>query len=212
MNGLNYKIKVIDNFLNQKDFRDICNVNLGNDFDSNFKVFHNEINNDGIIKCSIQENLLKRIHKNYFQIAMDILNELNPKKTKLYEYSDFTIIVTKKNSNFPIHDDTPNKLLSGVIYLYPENNSGTTFYNDVNGSNKTTINWKPNRGVFFSRIEKETWHSYQGDGLNNRIALIYNLNTNKIKEVYAIENKNYFFGNFRFKINPHLFKYFKKTI
>jgi len=212
MSELNYKIKIIDNFLNQEDYLDLCNLNLGNDLNSDFKVLHNEINNEGIIKCSIQENLLKRIHKNYFQIAMDILNELNPKKTKLYEYSDFTIIVTKKNSNFPIHDDTPNKLLSGVIYLYPENNSGTTFYNDVNGSNKTTINWKPNRGVFFSRIEKETWHSYQGDGLNNRIALIYNLNTNKIKEVYAIENKNYFFGNFRFKINPYLFKYFKKTI
>ena len=212
MNGLNYKIKVIDNFLSQEDFRDICNVNLGNEFNSNFKVFHNEINNDGIIKCSIGENLLKRIHKNYFSVAIEILNELNPKKTELYEYSDFTIIVTKKNSSFPIHDDTPNKLLSGVIYLYPNNNSGTIFYNDINGSNKTVIDWKQNRGVFFSRIEKETWHSYQGDGLNNRVALIYNLNTSKIKEVYAVEKKNYFFGNFRFKINPYLFKYFKKVI
>ena len=65
---------------------------------------------------------------------------------------------------------------------------------------------------FFSRVEKETWHSYKGDGVNDRIALVYNLNTNKIKEVYEIEKKNYFFGNFRFKINPYLFKYFKKTI
>lgn len=212
MNRLNYKVKVIDNFLNQEDFKDLCNINLGNDLNNDFKVFHNEINNDGIIKCSIEKNLLKRIHKNYFSVAIDILNELNPKKIELYEYSDFTIIETKKNSSFPIHDDTPNKLLSGVIYLYPNKNSGTIFYNDINGSNKTIIDWKPNRAVFFSRTEKETWHSYQGDGVNNRIALIYNLNTNRIKEVYEIEKKSYFFGNLRFKINPYLFKYFKKII
>ena len=212
MTELNYKIKVIDNFLNQEDYRDLCNLNLDENFNGDFKVYHNEINNNGIIKSTIDEELLKRIHKNYFSIAIEILNEINPEKTKLYEYSDFTIIVTKKNSNFPIHDDTPNKLLSGVIYLYPNDNSGTIFYNDKNGSNKRIIGWKPNRGVFFSRVEKETWHSYKGDGVNDRIALVYNLNTNKIKEVYEIEKKNYFFGNFRFKINPYLFKYFKKTI
>ena len=212
MTELNYKVKVIDNFLNQEDYRDLCNLNLDENFNGDFKVYHNEINNNGIIKSTIDEKLLKRIHKNYFSIAIEILNEINPEKTKLYEYSDFTIIVTKKNSNFPIHDDTPNKLLSGVIYLYPNDNSGTIFYNDKNGSNKRIIGWKPNRGVFFSRVEKETWHSYKGDGVNDRIALVYNLNTNRIKEVYEIEKKNYFFGNFRFKINPYLFKYFKKTI
>ena len=212
MTELNYKIKVIDNFLNQEDYRDLCNLNLDKNFNGDFKVYHNEINNNGIIKSTIDEKLLKRIHKNYFSIATEILNEINPEKTKLYEYSDFTIIVTKKNSNFPIHDDTPNKLLSGVIYLYPNDNSGTIFYNDKNGSNKRIIGWKPNRGVFFSRVEKKTWHSYKGDGVNDRVALVYNLNTNRIKEVYKIEKKNYFFGNLRFKINPYLFKYFKKTI
>ena len=208
MTELNYKIKVIDNFLNLEDYRDLCNLNLDKNFNGDFKVYHNEINNNGIIKSTIDEKLLKRIHKNYFSIATEILNEINPEKTKLYEYSDFTIIVTKKNSNFPIHDDTPNKLLSGVIYLYPNDN----FYNDKNGSNKRIIGWKPNRGVFFSRVEKKTWHSYKGDGVNDRVALVYNLNTNRIKEVYKIEKKNYFFGNLRFKINPYLFKYFKKTI
>ena len=212
MNELNFKIKIIDSFLNEQDYNDLCNLKLDNNLKNDFKVYHNEINNNGIIKCSIDENLLKRLHNNYFSNAIEILNEINPKKTKLYEYSDFSIIITNKNSNFPIHDDTPNKLLSGVIYLYPNKNSGTIFYNDKNGSNKTIVDWKPNRGVFFSRLEQKTWHSYQGDGVNNRIALVYNLNTNKIKKVYEIEKKNYFFGNFRFKINPYLFKYFKKTI
>ena len=40
---------------------------------------------------------------------MDILKEICPEKINLYDYSDFTIIITKKDSKFPIHDDTPNK-------------------------------------------------------------------------------------------------------
>ena len=57
------------------------------------------------------------------------------------------------------------------------------------GSEKKTIEWKPNRAVFFSRKENETWHSYEGDGLNNRVALVYNLMTKRIREVYKAENK-----------------------
>ena len=212
MTGLNYKVKIIDNFLSNEDYKDLCNLNLGKNFDNEFQIYHNMINNDGIIKCTIDEKLLKRIHKNYFSKAVTILNELNHKKVQLYEYSDFTIIRTKKNSKFPIHDDTPNKLLSGVIYLYPQNNSVTIFYSNKKGKGKTIIDWKPNRGVFFSRKEKETWHSYEGDGSNDRVALVYNLVTTKIRDVYTIEKKNYFFGNFRFKINPYIFKYLKITI
>ena len=133
----------------------------------------------------------------------------------LFIYLSFSltpIIISKKNSKFPIHDDTPNKLLSGVIYLAPENNSGTFFYSDKKGSDKTNVEWKSNRAVFFSRKERETWHSYQGDGLNDRVVLVYNLMTNRIKEVYKIEKKNYFFGNLRFKLNPYIFRYFKNTI
>tara|TARA_B100000780_G_C21113745_1_gene450330 strand:+ start:1722 stop:2384 length:663 start_codon:yes stop_codon:yes gene_type:complete len=212
MKNLKYKTKIIDNFLKKEDFDDLCGLNLENNFENEFKVYHNEINNNQIINSTINDDLLRKIHNNYFSKAMDILKEICPEKMNLYDYSDFTIIITKKDSKFPIHDDTPNKLLSGVIYLYPEKNSGTIFYSDKKGSDKTTVEWKPNRAVFFSRKEKETWHSYEGDGVNQRVALVYNLMTNKIKEVYKIENRNYLIGNFRFKINRHLFKYFKNTI
>ena len=212
MQKLNYKIKVVDNFLNEEDFIDLCNLHLDMNFNDEFKVYHNEINNEKIINSSIDEKILRRIHNNYFSKAINLLKEISPEKVNLYDYSDFTIIITKKNSKFPIHDDTPNKLLSGVIYLYPEKNSGTIFYSDKKGSNKTLIEWKPNRAVFFSRKEKETWHSYEGDKINNRIALVYNLMTHRLKDVYKVEKKNYFFGNLRFKINPYLFKYFKKNI
>ena len=211
MNKINYQIEVVDDFLNKDDFNELCNLNLDKEFNEDFKVYHNKINHEGIIESTINEDLLKRIHKNYFDKAMNILRRISPKKFNLYEYSDFTIIITKKNSKFPIHDDTPNKLLSGVIYLSPEKNTGTIFYSDKKGSNKTNINWKTNRAVFFSRVERETWHSYEGDGLNDRIALVYNLMTNKIKDVYKAEKKSYLLGNLRYKINPYLFQIFKKT-
>ena len=51
---------------------------------------------------------------------MKLLRKLNSEKADLYEYSEFGITDTGTNYNFPIHNDTPNKLLSGVIFLSPE--------------------------------------------------------------------------------------------
>lgn len=212
MNNLNYKIKIVDDFLSNSDFEELCNLNIDKEIENGFKVYHNEIDVNGIRTSSIDESLLTRVHKNCHEKAMKILQELYPEKRELYDYSDFTIIVTSKNSKFPIHDDTPNKILSGVVYLSPKENSGTIFYNDKYGKNEKNIRWKQNRAVFFSRKEKETWHSYQGDGKSNRIALVYNLMTYKIKKVYEIEKKNYFFGLLRWKLNPYLFRYFKKYV
>ena len=212
MNKLNYKLKIIDNFLSENDFKELTENYLNENFEGSFKVYHNMINDYGIIQASIKKDLLKKIYQNNISKAMKILEELCPEKLNLYDYSDFTIIITKKDSQFPIHDDTPNKLLSGVVYLYPKNNVGTIFYNDKNGSDETCVDWKQNRAVFFSRHEKRTWHSYRGDGINNRVALVFNLMTNKIKDVYKAENENFLLGNFRYKINPILFKYFKFTV
>ena len=219
--NLNYKIVTIDNFLDKKDYdnlRNFCSQNfvLNNNKESigdkNFNVFPNEINNQGIIKSTIDPNLLKRLHRNYHSISMSILKDLCPAKAELYDYSNFSIVVTSKNSKFPIHDDIPNKLLSGVIYIHPEKNVSTTFYSNKRGSNKMTIGWKINRGVFFSRKERETWHSYKGDGINDRIALVYNLMTNRTVEAVKAEGKNIFLSKLRYKINPYLYKYFSITI
>ena len=206
------KLQIIDNFLKNEDYQDLLNLDIKNNINKKFNIYHNEINDNGIITSSINKKLIERLHKNYHSKAMSILKEINKDKAELYDYSDFTIIVTEKNSKFPIHDDTPNKLLSGVIYLSPEKNNGTSFYADKRGTNKTHAEWKTNRGVFFSRKERNTWHSYEGDGINNRVVLVYNLMTYKIKEVYKIEKKNFFFGNLRWKINPYLHEYFKFII
>ena len=212
---INYKIKIFDDFLEAEDLKElsIYAKNLNNDGDVH--VFHNEIDlNNKILNASIDKDLLIRLNKKYLEKGISILKELNQEKVSLVDYSDFTIIKTKKNKKFPIHDDTFNKLLSGVVYLYPENNIGTIFYNTKNGKDKNVIGWKINRAVFFSRIERETWHSYEADNANDRITLIFNLMTNEknLKKVLDIEKKNYFIGKLRYKINPYLYRYFGKII
>ena len=208
---LNYKIKIIDNFLDKDDYDKLCNLKIEKKNNEKFKIYHNEIIGNKILKSSIDKKLLIKLN-NYHKKTINVLKELCPEKVDLYDYSDFVIILTDKNAKFPFHDDTPNKLLSGVIYLNPVKNSGTIFSNSKKGTNCKKVDWKQNRAVFFSRRERETWHAYEGDGINNRLALVYNLNSYRLKEVYKVERKNYFYGNFRYKINPYLFRFLKFTI
>jgi hypothetical protein len=203
---------IIDEFLSEQDYRELSKLKV--DCSKGLRVYHNRINRDNVVEINcFDRKLIERLHKNYHEKTIKILKKLCPEKLDLYDYSDFSIIVTPKNYIYPFHDDTPNKLLSGVIYLRPEKNSGTIFREDKKKNEKNyTVEWKKNRAVFFSRKEKETWHTYKGNGISDRIVLVYNLNTNRLKDVYKIERKNYILGSLRYKINPYLFRYFKFVI
>jgi hypothetical protein len=204
------KYKVIDNFLEEKDFKAIEKIKLSKINSNNMRVFNNTISKDGTIMKNdcIEKKILQSLQKKYHAKALKILNELCPEKIKLYEFSEFHIIQTGANYKFPPHDDTPIKLLSGVIYVEPVENKGTMFFQDKKGNGKEEIRWKKNRAVFFSRKERETWHSYEGDRKSERIALVYNLMTSKIKEVCKIEKKSYLISLLRYKINPYLYRFF----
>lgn len=208
------KIKQIKNFFDEEDLKFICSMSLDKKINDNESaIYHNRISKDGnVVSELIDEKTLKIFQKKYHPIALKILQELFPEKVKLYEYSEFHVVETGKNFNFPIHDDIPNKLLSGVIYIKPEKNSGTVFYKTKSGKGKNEIEWEVNKAIFFSRSERETWHSYSGDGISSRVTIVYNLMTNDTKKVFAIEGKNNIYGRFRSFINPYLFRFFKKTI
>ena len=61
---LNFKVKVIDNFLKEEDFQELSNYAKSLANDDNIKVYHNKIDkNNIIIKSSINEKTLKRINK-----------------------------------------------------------------------------------------------------------------------------------------------------
>ena len=205
------KYRIIDNFLNENCFNYLSSLKLKQVGPNEIFVSHNEISKNGKTKVTcIKDEFLKILQNTCHERAMDLLNEFAPEKVKLYEYSDFNIIETGKNYTFPIHRDYINKLLSGVVYLQPEKNTGTIIYEDKNGKSPDEITWKKNRALFFSRTEKTSWHNYKGDGKNNRIVLIYNLMTTDTKAVCELEGINYNLTRFREFINPYTYRFFNK--
>ena len=185
-----FKYKVFDNFLTNEDFQAVTNLNLGEISNTGKRVFHNRIYKNGNIESScINKEIIKRMHEEYFPQALNVLEELSPKKIDLYEYSEFHIVITGKDYKYPIHVDAHSKLLSGVIYLKPEKNNGPRLYEE-NKKNFIDLEWKPNRALFFSR-SKNSFHSYKSNGISDRITLIYNLMTTNVKEVCKIDGNSY---------------------
>jgi hypothetical protein len=200
------KIKIIENFLTEQDFQEITSIKLDEVKDKEKKVYHNKIFKNGTIEPScLNKETVQRLHDNYHSTAFQILKEYSPEKIKLYEYSEFHIVKTGKDYAYPVHTDSHNKLLSGVKYLAPKENYGTSLYNS-NKKKVKSIEWKQNKGLFFSR-SKDTYHSYKSNGLSDRVTLIYNLMTTDIKGVCKIEKSFYpyvllknLWGKFLFKI------------
>ena len=60
---------------------------------------------------------------------------------------------------YPIHDESSRKVLSCVVYVDPDENSGTNLY-DEDKRNPKEIAWKPNTALIFPAIDGVTWHDY----------------------------------------------------
>ena len=142
------EIKIVDNFLSLEDLNSLKSLNLQRVSEKKMNVYVKKIKNDSAYGTGIGDKLVKDLQRNYHSKAMKILEELSPEKSNLYEYSEFGISDIGENYDYPIHNDTPNKLLSGVIYLSPEKSFGTKFFDNKKGEGEKNINWKVNR-VFF---------------------------------------------------------------
>ena len=205
--------KIIDNFISNNLFNNLSSLKLTPVRNDEIINHHNKFFKDGSAYCTCLDfETIKKLQYECHHKAIKILKEFAPNKVDLYEYSDFNIIETGKDYSFPIHRDEVNKLLSGVIYLNPTKNTGTILYENKKGRNPYEISWKQNRGFFFSRTEETTWHNYKGDGINNRIVLVYNLMTKNTKKVCEIDNLNYNSIRFREKVNPYLYRFFKRYL
>ena len=140
------KLITIDNFLKKDDFKRLNKIKLNKVDEYSVKVYQNTFySKKNIVNTCISKGFLKKIHDRYHGELIKILNKIDYEKSKLYEFSEISVVKTGKNAKFPIHDDTPDKLLSGVIYLYPKKNTGTIFYLNK----KKIVSWKENRAVFF---------------------------------------------------------------
>jgi hypothetical protein len=182
----NTKYIVEDNFLTNEDFEscvkyyDVIKDTDGFTVDKftrqQWQISKNKFFTNG--KLSIQTDLATRIYNKYNSLMIKYLEDLAPEKLKLYEFSEVNFIRNGANNNFHIHYDSPGKLLSVVVYLYPKNNFGTFFYSNENGDDCYELEWKQNRALIFSRNDK-TWHSYKSDSKGDRYTLVYNLRSCK---------------------------------
>jgi len=205
-----WKYEIIDNFFENKDFneimREIEKLNLEKIDGNHMFMANNRIYKDGSFKfinktfkrndykaptysnnISFSRELITKIHTRYFRILTSKLKEHYPEKLEIYDFSDLIISVTGKNKVFPPHYDHWEKILSVVIYLCPEKSIGTKLLISKNDKNSVEIEWKTNRALIFARKEDITWHTYNGDGIQNRICLVYNLCTLNSSAVHKIE-------------------------
>ena len=207
------EFKVIDNFLKLEHFNFLINLKLDQIKEEEIKVYNNTYFEKGKIeKSCLDVNFINNLHKTYHEQVLKFLKELYPEKLNLWEYSEFHIIETGSKYKYPIHRDTPYKLLSGVIYLSPKINKGTILYEDKNGTSEKVIDWKQNRALFFSRKENNSFHSYEGDNISTRRALVYNLMTTKLRKICKIEKINYTKVKIREFLNPYIYRCFRKVL
>lgn len=207
------KSEIIDNFLKPTHFDKLNNLKLKKIDNHELNIYSNKIYKNGKIECTcLEDDFIKELFQNYHEKCFALLQKLNKDKATLWDYSEFHIIETGANYKYPIHRDSPFKILSGVIYISPEINKGTLIYADRYGKDEKEIEWKQNRGFFFSRNEHNSYHSYRGNGTSHRRALVLNLMTNNLKEVCKIENVNFLKIKLREFINPYLYRIFKKVI
>ena len=83
---------------------------------------------------------MTEFHNDYFKKLYSFLEKLAPERIPKIKWLELNLVWTEKDYKYPIHVDSPNKLLSVVIYLYPKENTGTILYSDKGGSDKTAVN------------------------------------------------------------------------
>ena len=96
------KIKVINNFFDESDIGLISSLKLHKKIDDKgVAVYHNKISKTGEIKSELfDEQTLKSLHKKYHPIALNILEELSPKKKIYMSLQNFTLLKSVKIFNF----------------------------------------------------------------------------------------------------------------
>lgn len=177
---------VVDDFLDKEHLRKLSEIPFQTS-GAEWEMLTHTIRDDGSIEQSFQSSINRTdaphfseqdsldIYNAHRQFMLDTLEKLNPERAKqLIKYTELNIVMTGKDFIWPIHNDSRSKMLSGVIYISPEENEGTWLYETQLGGDPRQINWKPNRAFIFSRNSK-TWHSYRADGKNNRLTLVYNI-------------------------------------
>ena len=166
---------VEDNFLNKQHFDFLLKFYTQDIKDDSIGISKNKIWLDGNVEGKLNKKYLTTFYNDYSEKLASYLKKLAPERINSAKWLELNLVWSGKQYKHRIHEDSPNKLLSVVIYLHPEESSGTFLYSDQKGSDKTEVEWIKNRALIFARQEGVTWHSYEGDGKSNRFALVVNV-------------------------------------
>jgi len=161
-----WKHQIIDKFFDESDFKKI--------WDASKKL--QETYRDKTITsndCLTLAEVLDIIGDDVFDIILksnteildhitDITN-LYPNHYKHNEYVSFpTFHILPPNTGYQkIHDESSDKTISIVVYLYPENSTGTFLYKSKDRDSLVKeISWKPNSAMLFCGESDITWHDF----------------------------------------------------
>ena len=176
---------IINDFVSKELFDEFIDeiLNIDLSFD-NKNLDHrsiSKINKNGKIISSegLSKDLLLKVFEEKNKYLLESLKYLAPKKVKLYDFTELRVQKADPNYDSGPHTDSSQKLLSCVVYIYPEIEDGTKMYTDKDAPVFKESKWLQNRAFIFSRIEKKTWHSWSSKNKYGRIVLVYTLMTNK---------------------------------
>lgn len=99
-----------------------------------------------------------------------------------------TLLQMKEGVSWPVHDDVVEKTCTMVVYIDPEESSGTEIYSTIDNYDHT-IEWKPNRASFFCPEIGKTWHAYHSPNAT-RTSLTFFATENKLKGYEQLYLKN----------------------
>ena len=161
-----WRHQCIENFFQQTDFDKIkfAAIKLGKIYKDKFITSDNCLSLAevyDIIGEEVFNIILEANRKILDNVDSIVKNFSNYNKFKQYiSFPSFHIL--PPNSGWQkIHDESSDKTVSIVVYLYPEISVGTTLYKENNRNSKNKeIPWKQNSAMLFCGQSGVTWHDF----------------------------------------------------
>jgi len=182
----NTEYRIIDNFLEPEDL-EMCKkffISANAVYDkipptkkANWYVHKNgvEVNKHGkILSYDIEDPYILSLHVKYNDKLLEAMDELAPERKKEYKQSTIEFVSSRTGLKWKIHPDVSEKLLSAVIYVSPEQSTGTILCKDQEGLDPHEVKWKENRCLIFCQTD-DSYHWYENFNEETRNTIAWNL-------------------------------------
>jgi len=196
-----WKHQYIETFFNLNDFEKIStDSKLLQEKYKDQLITGNDFLNLAEVADFISDESFNIILESNTQILNNIENivRLYPNHYKHVNYVSFPVfhILPPYTDWQKIHDESSDKTISIVVYLYPNSSVGTTLYKNKNrDSYVKEIQWKPNNAMLFCGENNVTWHDFCSKE-TPRVTLNYFVRNIRSTELKNDDDKLYWeFGN-----------------